>query len=407
MFEQISQYLDEKRDEVIRLQKALVPLKGLGPDNDGPGEWDKADFLLAYLREIGVPELQELPAPDDRAERGSRPNIAARMPGRSQDRTFWIIAHTDIVPSGDLSLWNTDPFTLAVDGDFVIGRGVEDNHQGMVSGILVMEALLKLNITPRINFGLLLVADEETGSKYGLDYVVRHHPELFTQDDLFLVPDFGNPTSDMVEVAEKSMLWLKLTVKGRQCHASTPQEGINSLVAAADLILRVKGLTRDFGAQDKLFAPPHSTFEPTRKEPNVPNINTIPGLDVFYLDCRILPEYDVEDVIRRVREYADETAARYSVSVDIETVQKEIAAPPTDPKSEVVTRLCSAIETVYAVTGKPTGIGGGTVAAFLRRQGYKAAVWSTLIHNAHQPNEHSSISKTIGDAQVMAHMALG
>jgi succinyl-diaminopimelate desuccinylase len=54
------------------------------------------------------------------------------------------------------------------------------------------------------------------------------------------------------------------------------------------------------------------------------------------------------------------------------------------------------------VEAKPQGIGGGTVAAFLRRKGYDAVVWSTIMNFAHQPNEQASISHTLKDAQVMA-----
>jgi succinyl-diaminopimelate desuccinylase len=406
MFETLVRFLDDQRQTIIDLQRSLVAIPALGPDNGGTGEGEKADFLAALLRTMNVPRVLELNAPDLRVPRGSRPNIAALLPGRNTHRTLWIIGHTDVVPSGDLNLWQSDPFTLAVDGDFVVGRGTEDNHQGIISGLLVMKGLIERKIQPAVNFGLLLVADEETGSKYGLDWVLEHHPELFTPEDLFLVPDFGNPTSDMVEVAEKSMLWLKCSVFGKQCHASTPSEGNNSLVAASDLVLRMRSLYEEFDAEDALFNPPHSTFEPTKKEANVPNVNTIPGLDVFYLDCRILPGCAVEEVLAAVRRRADETEALFGVTVEISTVQKEVAAPPTEPDSEVVRKVISGIREVYGIEGRPTGIGGGTVAAYLRRRGYRAAVWSTLVHNAHQPNERSSITKTIDDAKVMAHMAL-
>jgi succinyl-diaminopimelate desuccinylase len=406
MFETFVRFLDDQRQTVIDLQRALVAIPALGPDNGGTGEGEKADYLAALLHAMNVPRVLELNAPDQRVPRGSRPNIAALLPGRNTQKTLWIIGHTDVVPSGDLNLWQSDPFTLAVDGDFVVGRGTEDNHQGIVSGLLVMKGLIERKIQPAVNFGLLLVADEETGSRYGLDWVLEHHPELFTPEDLFLIPDFGNPSSDMVEVAEKSMLWLKISVFGKQCHASTPHEGNNSLVAASDLVLRMRSLYQEFDATDELFNPPHSTFEPTKKEANVPNVNTIPGLDVFYLDCRILPGCAVDEVFAAVRRRADETEVGYGVTVEISTVQKEVAAPPTEPESEVVRKVISGIREVYGIEGRPTGIGGGTVAAYLRRRGYRAAVWSTLVHNAHQPNERSSIPKTIDDAKVMAHMAL-
>ena len=59
------------------------------------------------------------------------------------------------------------------------------------------------------------------------------------------------------------------------------------------------------------------------------------------------------------------------------------------------------------MTAKPAGVGGGTVAAFLRRQGRDAAVWGTMMHNAHQPNEQAKISTQVKDAKVMARVLFG
>ena len=85
-------------------------------------------------------------------------------------------------------------------------------------------------------------------------------------------------------------------------------------------------------------------------------------------------------------------------------MQREQAAPATPADSEVVTRLMRRVREVFGNEPKLRGIGGGTVAAYLRRAGYGAVVWSTLMHNAHQPNERSSITSTIKDAKVMAAM---
>ncbi|MDY7000547.1 MAG: M20 family metallo-hydrolase [Thermodesulfobacteriota bacterium] len=407
MKDKIFEHLDAGRDTVIELQERLVALPALGPDNNGQGEKDKADFLLDYLRQLGVPEIREMPAPDPRVACGFRPNIAARIPGQNPDKTFWIISHTDIVPPGDLGLWQTDPYVLKVEDDTLYGRGVEDNHQGIVSSLLLAKALLDLDVTPPLGLGLLLVSDEETGSRYGLDFVVKNHGNLFRENDLFLVPDFGVPDSTMIEVAEKSMLWLKISVYGKQCHASTPEEGINSLTAASAFVLKLRGLYEDYTNKNSLFSPPGSTFEATKKEANVPNVNTIPGLDVFYLDCRVLPEYELSDVMRTIAEYGREISGSYGVRIEYEAVQKVPAAPPTDPKSEIVARLAAGIEHVYGVTANPMGVGGGTVAAFLRREGYPTAVWATCVPNAHQPNERSLISTQINDAKVMARVLMG
>jgi succinyl-diaminopimelate desuccinylase len=406
MLDTVLSFLDTQRDAIIDLQRRMTAIPALGPLNGGDGERKKADDLKIHLRSLGLPEAREYNAPDGRVSCGHRPNLAVVIPGADASRTFWTVSHLDVVPPGDLSLWDSDPYELVVDGDLVRGRGVEDNQQAMAASVILAKALLEKGVTPPVNYGMLFVSDEETGSKFGLDHVLAHHPELFTPRDLFLIPDFGRPDGEMVEVAEKSMLWLKFSLFGRQCHASTPDEGVNTFVAASDLALRLLSLHETFPAEDDLFAPPCSTFSPTKKEANVENINTIPGRDVFYMDCRVLPVYDLDDVLAEVRAVCAAVAEARGVEIAVDIVQKEQAAPATPLDSEIVTRLLPAIRAVLGNDPRPMGIGGGTVAAFLRKRGFAAVVWSCLMHNAHQPNERSSITMTIADAKVMARVLL-
>jgi len=211
----------------------------------------------------------------------------------------------------------------------------------------------------------------------------------------------------MIEVAEKSMLWLKVTVSGKQCHASSPEEGVNTLVAAAAFILRITKLHDMFPAVDKLFSPANSTFQPTKKEANVENVNTIPGRDVFYVDCRVLPQYDLADVLKAIESMGQEITATYGVGIRYDVVQQEQAAPATPVDAEIVTRMLAAVKAVYGGNPRPMGVGGGTVAAYLRRAGHDAAVWATWVPNAHQPNERSLISTNLGDAKVVARALFG
>lgn len=400
----ISEYLKDQENVVIDLQKALVAIPALGPDNNGDGEKQKADFLIDYFKKMGINDIIEVNSPDSRVSGGYRPNVVVKIPGKNTSRTLWIISHTDIVPPGDLSLWESDPYELKVDGQLIYGRGVEDNHQGLVSSILTVRAFIELDITPEINLGLIMVADEETGNKHGLPHVLEQRQDLFSQQDLYLVPDFGTSDSKMIEVAEKSMLWVKISVSGRQCHASRPDKGINTLVASSAFIVALDELHNYFSDYSELFSPPASTFCPTKKESNVPNINTIPGYDVFYIDCRILPNYQIDEVLNKIKEIGARIESDYKVGITYETVLKEQSAPFTDPSSEIVMELTRAIKNELGVEAVPQGVGGGTVAAFLRHRGYNAVVWSTLHGTAHQPNECSSIVNTINDARVMAHL---
>jgi succinyl-diaminopimelate desuccinylase len=400
--DEVFKRIDGCRDEIISLQKDLTSRVALGPVNAGTGEHEKAEYLKGKLRELNPDHLEEVRAPDGRAEKGYRPNVLARWEGDKGAPTVWVLSHTDIVPPGDLTLWDGNPYEVRVEGDKIIGRGVEDNQHGIVSSFLAVKAVLETGGRPRRSMALALVADEETGSEYGLDYVLKNHPHFFKPEDLIIVPDGGNEEGTMIEVAEKSMLWMKFTILGKQCHASTPEKGKNSLYAAARLIVELAALKKQFGAKDDLFKPPVSTFEPTKMEANVPNVNTIPGRDVFHVDCRILPNYKVEEVLAFAGDLAKTVAAELDVSIEVEPVYRQDAAAPTPGDAPVVEALKKAVRKVKGLEAKPMGIGGGTVAAFFRKAGLPAAVWASESDTPHQPNEYCLISNIMADAKVFA-----
>jgi len=235
---------------------------------------------------------------------------------------------------------------------------------------------------------------------------LKHRKDLFREQDLIVVPDAGNEEGTMIEIAEKSMLWLQFTIIGKQCHASTPKKGKNSLVGAAKLILALQKLDHLFSYPDDLFSPPESTFSPTKMEPNVPNINTIPGKAVFSLDCRILPQYQTGEVLSACREMADKIGSELDLKIELETVQRQEAPAPTPIDSPVILALKRAIKVVTGRDAEPMGIGGGTVAAFFRKYGLPAVVWSTCADTAHQPNESCLIPDILTDAKVFAALYL-
>ena len=110
-------------------------------------------------------------------------------------------------------------------------------------------------------------------------------------------------------------------------------------------------------------------------------------------------------VSRRIRP-ASAAATIICVSLTVEPVQELPSPPPTDPDAPVVKALVKAIRKVYGREARPQGIGGGTVAAFFRQRLLPAAVWMTVTHSAHQPNEYCLLSNLVGDARVLAHVFL-
>ena len=405
-FDAVQKRIDSYREAMIRMQIGLTAIPALSPENGGDGEWEKSRYLLANLRKLGFTVIREINAPDGRVTAGVRPNILVTVPGRDKNRTVWILTHLDIVPPGEIKFWDRDPYQGYVKNERVYGRGTEDNQQDLVASLFAARAFLEEGILPESNIGLAFVSDEETASRWGLAYILRQESNPFRKTDLLVIPDSGNEEGTMIEVAEKSIYWLRFKTVGKQCHASKPELGKNAFLAASHLVVRLDELHRVLGAVDTLYHPPMSTFQPTKKEANVPNVNTIPGEDIFYLDCRILPQYPLQEVHRQVRGRADDVERRFDVRIEIEAVQEVQAPAPTPGDAPVVLALQEAVRAVYRLQARPEGIGAGTVAAYFRREGYPAAVWCRIGQTAHQPNENCLIASMMGNAKVYAHLFL-
>ncbi len=391
--EELLRIVESFREDMVKTMCDLIEIKAISPDSGGEGELDKAEYLMKLLDGF---EVERFDAKDERAKGGVRPNIVAKIEGESE-RTIWIVSHMDVVPEGDVALWKTPPFKAVVEDGKIYGRGAEDNNQAIVSSLFAGKAIMEFG-TPKLSYGLAFVSDEETGSRFGIQHLLRQ--DVFKEGDLIVVPDAGNEKGDEIEIAEKSILWLKFKVHGIQSHASTPK--LNACRRAMEFMLELdRVLHSRFDAKNSLFSPPRSTFEPTKREKNVDNVNTIPGLDVSYMDCRILPEYDVDEVLNVVNEVRRRFEERDGKPIEVEVVQKE-SSPPTDENSEVVLRLKRAIKLARGVDAKVVGIGGNTCAAFFRKAGFPTAVWGTFLGNAHQPNEFCLIDNMVNDAKVFA-----
>ncbi len=370
------QFIENSADECVALQKLLTSHKALAPENGGDGELEKCAALEEFLRAHGITNLERFDAPDSRALHGRRPNLIATIPGKNQpvaagsfglennsgastdssassdnSGSIWVIAHMDVVPVGNLADWKTDP-----------------------------------------------------GSKYGMIWLLKNHPELFNKNDFFVIPDGGDPLGQTIEVAEKNVLWVQFTVSGKQCHGSRPDEGLNACLAANRLSVALyEGLHKKFDARDDLFEPATCTFEPTKRDANVAGVNIIPGSDVFCFDCRVLPRYKNEEILEEIKKIVAKEEEVSGVKVSIELLQNA-QSKATDKNAPVVKALASAIKEAHGIEAKTIGIGGGTVAAELRNLGYDCVVWSSLDETAHMPNEYCVISNITRDAKTLALM---
>ncbi len=405
VFKKIKTASNQYLNDVLRSFIEILEIPAVNPSGGGQGEAKRAEKILDVLAKYDVDKIVRIDVPDNRLEGGVRPNILALINGEDKSRTLWLVAHTDTVPEGDIKLWDTDPFKPVIKNGKIFGRGTEDNGQAIASILLTVKIIRELNLTPKNNIGLVFAADEEAGSTYGLKHLVEK--EFFKEVDEAVVLDYGAPDGSEIEVAEKHILWLRFIVHGVQAHAAFPHEGINAhrigirLASTLDQILHER-----FNKTDPIFTPPTSTFEPTKKEQNIDNVNTVPGRDVFYFDSRIIPTYNIREVLEVIEKTCRSFESIYDVKIDVEEVMKWESPPPTSTESSIVKNLSKALKLTRNIDAKIIGIGGGTCAAFLRAKNIPAVVWSTLDRMAHKPNEYCKIENIRKDSEILTLLSI-
>ena len=391
----LNSVIDGYEKDMIGTMSEMIAIRSISPVSGGTGEKERADFLESLLKSMGFSAARY----DYKDDSGAiRSNLVVKY--GDMERTIWIVSHIDTVSEGDPNLWNSDPFKATVKDGKIYGRGTVDDGQSAIGSIYALKALKESGAALKYNFGLVLVADEEVGSKYGIQKLLEE--DLFKKSDMFLVPDWGTPDGKMIEVAEKSILWLKITVNGQQVHASTPDDGVNAYRYSIMFLSMAYDLLHEkYSANNATFRPVSSTFEMTKHEKNVDSINIIPGVEVCYLDCRVLPQYKLDDVMDDMMGIASGPDFK-KVKISLETVQREEAAPPTSENAEIVRLLKRVMKEQRGIDAGPIGIGGGTCAGFFRRAGFESAVWFTCDDIAHQPNEFLVIKNMVDDAKVFA-----
>jgi acetylornithine deacetylase/succinyl-diaminopimelate desuccinylase-like protein len=173
-----------------------------------------------------------------------RTSLVATVPGTDPDApALLLLGHLDVVPVGDG--WSRDPFGADLVDGVVWGRGALDmlHLTAAYAGVLRRVAPSPLRGT----LILAAVADEESGGRYGAEWIVANRPELVRADGV-LSETGGIPLSVggavrgvTVTVGEKGITGRRLEVAGHPRHASTPYGADNAIVTAAGIVGRLTG----------------------------------------------------------------------------------------------------------------------------------------------------------------------
>lgn len=226
--------------EVVDLVSALIRFdtSNTGEPETTKGEAECARWVQDQLVEVGyTTEYVEAGAP-------GRGNLFARLKGADRDRGALLLhGHLDVVPA-EASDWSVHPFSGAVEDGYVWGRGAVDMKDMCGMLIAIARHFKRSGIVPPRDLVFAFLSDEEAGGKYGSQWLVNNRPDLFegvteaigeVGGFSLTVPckDGGERRLYLVETAEKSMMWMKLSVRSRAGHGSMIHDN-NAVTAVAE-----------------------------------------------------------------------------------------------------------------------------------------------------------------------------
>ncbi|MEW6514794.1 MAG: succinyl-diaminopimelate desuccinylase [Pseudomonadota bacterium] len=330
----------------LDLAKDLIARRSITPEDAG-----FLDLIAARLAPLGfVCERMDSTGPTGRVC-----NLWAR---RGTAKPLVVFAgHTDVVPTGPVEKWQSDPFVPTERDGFLYGRGAGDMKTSVAAGIVAVERLLAS--APELNgsIAFLLTSDEEGDATDGTVKVVEALKARGEHIDCCLV---GEPTSvdkqgDTIKNGRRGSLTGRLVVKGLQGHVAYPEKVKNPIHRAAPALAELVAAHWDIGNE---FFPPTS-FQISNIHAGTGAANVVPGtLDVLF-NFRFSTASTVEGLQNRVHQILD----RHSLEYDLHW--KIGGQPFLSQPGRLVSALVEAIQVEADITAELSTTGGTSDGRFI------------------------------------------
>jgi succinyl-diaminopimelate desuccinylase len=227
-------------------------------------------------------------------------NVLGKLAAPGAKKTVHFNAHYDVVPvSGK---WrHGSPFSGAVQGGWIYGRGTADMKGSIASLLLALQALRATRTASKLNLEVSFTADEETDSTLGTGWLVKNAP---IRPDYAVVMEGGE--GNAVCCGHNGVVWLEVTVHGRAAHGSKPEAGINALEKMSALVVALDDHKRQLERRT-FVTPERKVMRPTINVGGVfasgegGKINTVPALARFSIDRRVLAIETVASAEKELR----------------------------------------------------------------------------------------------------------
>jgi succinyl-diaminopimelate desuccinylase len=285
----------------LRLAEQLIALPSVTPEDGGC-----TTLINSHLESLGFNcEVIDL-GPDNFRVR----NLWAKRAG-SSGQTLAFAGHVDVVPTGPLAHWTSDPFTPTHRDGKLFGRGASDMKTSLAAMVVATQEFYQECPNPALGVAFLLTSDEEGPA---LDGTVRVCEVLHQRQE---TPDYcivGEPTSvkqtgDMIKNGRRGSLSGKLTVKGIQGHIAYPQLADNPVHRAAPALAELANMVWDEGNE---FFPPTS-WQISNVQAGTGATNVIPGEMIIDFNFRFCTESTETTLKQRLTDVLNKHQLKFNI----------------------------------------------------------------------------------------------
>ncbi len=287
--------------DTLRLAEQLIAKPSVTPDDAGC-----MDLITAALQPLGFvcEHMDSGPAPFRVS------NLWAKRAGTS-GQTLAFAGHTDVVPTGPLTQWDSDPFTPTHKDGKLFGRGASDMKTSLAAMVVAVQEFLAQHPNPALGIAFLLTSDEEGPAVDGTVVVCEQLKARGEAPEFCIV---GEPTSvqqtgDMIKNGRRGTLSGKLTVKGVQGHIAYPHLADNPIHRFAPAMAELVGMRWDEG---NAFFPPTS-WQVSNIHAGTGASNVIPGDCVVDFNFRFCTESTPDTLQQRLQAVLEKHGLSYDL----------------------------------------------------------------------------------------------
>jgi len=297
---------------------------------------------------------------------------------------FCFAGHTDVVPTGNLEAWNSDPFAPEIRDGKLYGRGSADMKTALAAMVVASERFVAKHPDHKGSIAFLITSDEEGPSINGTVKVVE---TLEARNEKMTWCLVGEPSStaqlgDIIKNGRRGSLNGVLTVKGKQGHVAYPHLAINPIHTASKAIAELCDTVWDHG--NEYF--PATSFQISNIQAGTGATNVVPGNMKVTFNFRYSTEVTADELKARVLEMLD----RYGVDYEIEWTLSGL--PFLTPVGELVNAAKTAIKNVTGVDAELSTSGGTSDGRFIAPTGTQVLELGVLNATIHQIDEHVNVA---------------